>query len=187
MILSLIVAMSTNRVIGLNNSIPWRLPADLKRFKSLTMGHCLVMGRKTFESIGRPLPGRTIVVLTHQKDFAPPGVFVAHTLDEALRIAKKTVTSDKWPVMSEESPLVTRHSSLVTDFEVFIAGGAQIYQQTLALADRLYLTVIDGEFAGDAYFPSFDETDWQLISEERHEGTEIFAHSYSFLVYERKT
>jgi len=160
MILSLIVAMSTNRVIGLNNSIPWRLPADLKRFKSLTMGHCLVMGRKTFESIGRPLPGRTIVVLTHQQDYAPPGVLVAHSLDEAL--------------------------SMALGVEVFVAGGEQIYQQTLALADRLYLTIIEKEFAGDAYFPPFDESDWQLISKESHPPTETTPFPYSFLVYERK-
>lgn len=158
--LSIIAAMSTNRVIGRNNRLPWRLSADLKRFKSLTMGHCLLMGRKTFESIGRPLPGRTIVVLTRQKDFAPPGVLVAHTLDEALRMAPGE--------------------------EVFVAGGAQIYQQTLALADRLYLTVIDGEFPGDAYFPSFDEGDWQLITEEHHEPTETSPYSHRFLIYERK-
>jgi len=160
MILSLIAAMSTNRVIGLNNRLPWKLSADLQRFKSLTMGHCLLMGRQTFASIGRPLPGRTIVVLTHQKDFASPGVLVAHSLDEAL--------------------------SLATGEEVFVAGGAQIYQQTLALANRLYLTLIDGEFAGDAHFPPFDELDWQLMSKQQHTPTETVPYSYSFLVYERK-
>lgn len=158
--LSIIVAMATNRVIGLNNRLPWRLPADLARFKKLTMGHCLLMGRKTFESIGRPLPGRTTVVLTHQEDYAPPTVLVAHSIDEALDMA--------------------------TGDEVFIAGGAQIYRQTLALTDRLYLTIIDKEFAGDAYFPVYDETNWQLVSQERHPLTATTPFSYSFLVYERK-
>jgi dihydrofolate reductase len=159
--LSLIAAMSTNRVIGLNNRLPWRLSADLKRFKNLTMGHSLLMGRKTYESIGRPLPGRTIVVLTRQKDFAPPGVLVAHTLDQALKMAPGD--------------------------EIFIAGGAEIYQQTLPLADRLYLTIVEGEFAGDAHFPPFDESDWRLLSEEHHEPTETSPYSHRFLVYERKT
>lgn len=158
--LSIIVAMSTNRVIGLNNRLPWRLSADLKRFKSLTLGHTLLMGRQTYQSIGRPLPGRTIVVLTRQKDFAPEGVLVAHSLDEALTLA--------------------------TGEEVFIAGGAQIYHQTLPLADRLYLTIIDAPVAGDAYFPAFDESDWQLLSEERHDPSEANPYSYRFLVYERK-
>ena len=158
--ISVIVAMSTNRVIGLNNALPWRLSADLKRFKQLTMGHCVLMGRKTYESIGRPLPGRTIIVLTHQEDFAPPSVLVAHSLDQALAMA-------------------------IGD-ELFIAGGEQIYQQTLPLADRLYLTLIDGEFAGDAYFPAYDESNWQLVSEERHEPTDANPYSYRFLVYERK-
>jgi dihydrofolate reductase len=158
--ISIIVAMSTNRVIGLNNALPWRLSADLKRFKQLTMGHCVLMGRNTYESIGRPLPGRTIIVLTHQKDYAPPGVLVAHSLDQALAMASGD--------------------------ELFIAGGEQIYQQILPLADRLYLTIIDGEFAGDAYFPAYDESNWQLISEERHDPTDANPYSYRFLVYERK-
>jgi len=159
--LSIIVAMSRHRVIGLNNSLPWRLPADLKRFKRLTMGHTLLMGRKTLQSIGRLLPGRTIVVITRQKDFAAEGVLVAHSIDEALKLAAGD--------------------------EVFIAGGAQIYHQTLPLADRLYLTIIDAEFAGDAYFPALDESDWQLLSEERHDPSEANPYSYRFLVYERKT
>jgi dihydrofolate reductase len=158
--ISIIVAMSTNRVIGLNNALPWRLSADLKRFKSLTMGHCLVMGRKTFESIGRPLPGRTIIVLTHQRDYAPEGVLVAHALDDALTMA--------------------------TGDEVVITGGAHIYQQALPLADRLYLTLIHAAFEGDAYFPFFDESDWQLVSEEHHAPSEAFSYAYSFLVYNRK-
>ena len=142
--LSIIAAMSANRVIGNNNNLPWRLPADLKRFKSLTMGHHLIMGRKTFESIGQPLPGRTTVVITHQTGFAPEGVLVAHSIDQALHV-------------------------VAGDDEVFVAGGAQIYQQMLPRADRLYLTSIHAEFEGDTNFPEFEESDWQLISEEDYE------------------
>jgi dihydrofolate reductase len=159
MIISIIVAMSSNRVIGLNNALPWRLSADLKRFKQLTMGHCLIMGRKTFESIGRPLPGRTMIVVTHQKDYEREGVQVVRSLDEALAKA--------------------------TDDEVFIGGGAEIYRQTIDRADRLYLTVIQKEFAGDAFFPAIDFTEWQLESEENHEPDKQFEFPYSFAVYRK--
>jgi len=145
--LSIIAAMSANRVIGSNNNLPWRLPADLKHFKNLTMGHSLIMGRRTFESIGQPLPGRTTVVITHQTAYAPPGVLVAHSIDQALQM-------------------------VAGDNEVFVAGGAQIYQQMLPLADRLYLTSIHEEFEGDRDFPEFEESDWQLISEESQEPDE---------------
>ncbi len=160
--LSIIAAMSANRVIGSNNDLPWRLPADWKRFKSLTMGHHLIMGRKTFESIGQPLPGRTTVVSTHQTGFAPTGVLVAHSIDQALQM-------------------------VVGDNEVFVAGGAQIYQQMLPRADRLYLTSIHEEFEGDTDFPEFEESDWQLISEEGYEPDEKNLYPYTFLVYEKKT
>ena len=160
MSLSIIAAMSVNRVIGRNNKLPWRLSADLKRFKKLTLGHSLLMGRKTFESIGRPLPGRTTVVITHQNHYAPPHVLVAHSVEEALKMA--------------------------TGEEVFIAGGAQLYRQTLALASRLYLTVLDKEFEGDAYFPEFDPSEWELVSRECHEPSDELSCPYRFLVYERK-
>jgi dihydrofolate reductase len=158
--LSAIVAMASNRVIGVNNQLPWRLPADLARFKRLTMGHTLVMGRKTYESIGRPLPGRTMIVVTRQPDFAPPGVKVAHSVDEALALAQG-------------------------DDEVFIAGGAELYAQTLGRLDRLYLTRIDREVAGDTRFPELDLASWRLIEEEHHPATPPDALPYSFLTYER--
>src|SRR5262249_4953105 len=148
MTISIIVAMSSNRVIGLNNALPWRLSADLKRFKQLTMGHCLIMGRKTFESIGRPLPGRTTIVVTHQHDYEREGVRVVHSVDEAIAQA--------------------------TGDEVFIAGGAEIYRQTVDRADKLYLTVIEKEFEGDAFLPVIDFTEWQLEAEEKHEPDEQF-------------
>ncbi len=158
--LSIIAAMSANRVIGRNNDLPWRLPADWKRFKSLTMEHHLIMGRKTFESIGQPLPGRTTVVITHQTDYAPEGVLVAHSVEQALQMA-------------------------AGDDEVFVAGGAQIYQQVLPRADRLYLTSIHEDFEGDTNFPDFEKSDWDLISEESYAPDEKNPYPYTFLIYER--
>ena len=158
--LSIIAAMSANRVIGSHNDLPWSLPADWKRFKSLTMGHHLLMGRKTFESIGRPLPGRTTVVITRQSSYSPTEVLVAHSIEQALQLAAQ-------------------------DSEVFVAGGAQIYQQMLPLADRLSLTFIDKEFEGDTIFPNFEESDWKLIFKETREPDEKNAYHYSFLTYER--
>ena len=159
--LSIIVAMSANRVIGRDNSLPWKLPGDWKRFKNLTMGHYLLMGRKTFESIGRPLPGRTTVVITRQSSYSPTGVLVAHSIEQALQLAAQ-------------------------DSEVFVAGGAQIYLQMLPRADRLYLTTIDKEFEGDTTFPDFDESDWQLIFKETRGPDEKNSYHYSFLTYRRK-
>ena len=160
--LSIIAAVSANQVIGDHNSLPWKLPADLKRFQKLTMGHHLLMGRKTFESIGFVLPGRTTVVITHQPDYHPEGVLVAHSLEAALRLVDN-------------------------DSELFIAGGAEIYRQMLTLADRLYLTYIHEEFEGDARFPHFDESDWEPISREDREPDQDNTYSYSFVIYERKS
>jgi dihydrofolate reductase len=158
--LSAIVAMASNRVIGVNNQLPWRLPADLARFKRLTMGHTLVMGRKTYESIGRPLPGRTTVVVTRQRDYAPEGVKVAHSVDEALAMAQG-------------------------DDEVFIIGGAELFAQTMNRLDRLYLTLIEREFPGDTSFPEVDLSMWKLIDQEHHPASTPEALPYAFLTYER--
>ena len=159
--LSIIAAMAENQVIGRNNQLPWKLPADLRRFRSLTMGHHLLMGRKTFASIGRPLPGRTIVVMTRQQNYSPANVLVAHALEEAVEMTR-------------------------CDEEVFVAGGAQIYQQTLNRADRLYLTIIHEEFDGDTYFPEYSESDWELICREDRNPDEGNRHPHSFLVFKRK-
>lgn len=158
--LSIIAAVANNQVIGLNNCLPWNLPADLKRFKSLTMGHHLLMGRKTFESIGRPLPGRTTVVITRQKNYTFSGIRVAHSLQEALQ----TATNDN---------------------EIFIAGGAEIYSQALCLADRLYLTRIDFEFHGDTYFPQFEKSEWKLVECTSIKADKDNPYPYRFLLYER--
>jgi dihydrofolate reductase len=158
--LSAIVAMAANRVIGANNQLPWRLPADLARFKRLTMGHTLILGRKTYESIGRPLPGRTFVVVTRQRDYAPAGVKVAHTVDEALALSQG-------------------------DEEVFIAGGAELYAQTMDRLNRLYLTRIERDFPGDTYFPEVDLSGWKLIEQEHHPASGPDSLPYAFLTYER--
>ncbi len=159
MTISIIAAMSRNRIIGRNNSLPWKLSPDLARFKKLTMGHYLLMGRKTFESLGKPLPGRTLVVISRARDYAPLDVLVAHSIQEAL--------------------------SMTSGDQVFVAGGAQLYRQTLNLADRLYFTLIDKEFEGDVYFPEFDWSDWELVSEEDHAATDTTPYAYKFLVYKR--
>ncbi|HEX8437446.1 dihydrofolate reductase [Archangium sp.] len=156
--LSAIVAMAANRCIGKDNTLPWRLPADLKRFKQLTMGHTLVMGRKTYESIGRPLPGRTMVVVTRQRDYTPAGVQVAHSLEEALDMARGD--------------------------EVFIAGGADLYRQTMERLRRLYLTRLERDYEGDTFFPEVDLSGWRLVEEAHHPATATEP-PFSFLTYER--
>ncbi len=140
--LALIAAVSENNVIGFENALPWRIPEDLARFKALTMGHVLVMGRKTYESIGRPLPGRITLVLTRRGDFSVPGVLVARDRQEAV--------------------------ALVGGRDAFIAGGAEIYALFLPLATTLYLTRVHDVYDGDTFFPPFDPREWRLVSEEAH-------------------
>ncbi len=158
---SLIAAMARNRVIGRENDLPWKLPADQKRFKQITMGHYLIMGRKTYDSVGKPLPGRPNVVITRRKDYRPEGVQVVHSLNEALALA-------------------------VDDDEVFIAGGEEIYRLALPVADCLYLTEIDAEFEGDTFFPDFDRSQWEVVAEEVHTGDDRRPFSYSYRTYRRK-
>ena len=141
----LVAAVAANNVIGNGNALPWRIPDDLAHFKKLTLGHTLVMGRKTFDSIGKPLPGRTTVVITRRNDFAVPGVLVAHDREEAI-------------VLAEGSP-------------VFVVGGAEIYRLFLPIASKLILTRVEGAFEGDTYFPPFDATAWTLVSSERSPST----------------
>ena len=158
--LSLIVAIAENGVIGREGDLPWHLSADLRRFKQITMGHHIVMGRKTYESIGRPLPGRTSVVVTRSADYQAEGVLVARSLDEALTLA-------------------------AGDEETFIIGGAEIYRQALPLARRIYVTRVHAEIEGDVFFPEFDPSAWKLLEAERHEPDEKNAYPYSFQVFGR--
>lgn len=157
--ISLIVAMSQNRVIGRDGQIPWYLSEDLKRFKQITMGHSVIMGRKTFESIGKPLPGRENIVLTRDSHFHHPDVKVIHNLEEVLS------ASD----------------------EIFIIGGAEIYRQTYPRADKIYLTLIDDEFDGDAFFPEVDlEKDFQIIEKSEILYSEKDQLPYQFITAVRK-
>ncbi|MFL6195897.1 MAG: dihydrofolate reductase [Thermoanaerobaculia bacterium] len=153
---SLIAAMASNRTIGVDNRLPWRLPKDLKRFKDLTMGHALVMGRKTYDSVGHPLPGRTTIVITRQPDWRRKGVLVAHTLEDALALAEGD--------------------------EVFVAGGEEVFRHALDRADRIYLTRIEKEFPGDTIFPEFEGPAWRLAEREEHGGEVPFA----FELWERQ-
>ena len=159
--LSLIVAMAQNRTIGVNNTLPWQCPEDLKHFKALTMGHHLIMGRKTFDSIGKPLPGRTTVVVTRDRNLKLEGCLVAHSLPDAI-------------------------AACGDDPEIFIVGGADIYAQSLHLANTLYITEIQQEVAGDAHFPPFDHDTWQEISREMRSQTAPQPLDYHFVSYLRK-
>lgn len=157
MILSIIVAMSQNGVIGKDNQLPWHLSEDLKRFKAITMGHPILMGRKTYESIGRPLPGRTNLVLSKQ-GFKSEGLQVMGTLGQVL---------DLYP----------------NEKEIFVIGGAQIYAQALPLADKIYLTRIEKEVEGDTFFPQVNWNDYQLIEETPVAFSEKEKIPYRFLTY----
>lgn len=158
--LSIIAAMAENRVIGRDNALPWRLPADLAHFKRLTMGKPIVMGRRTWASLPGLLPHRTHIVITRDMTYSASGAEVAHSLDEALAIAGDVD-------------------------EVMIIGGADLYRQTLPIAARLYLTLVHQCFEGDAYFPAFDPGPWIEVSREAHPPDEKNAVSYTFITYER--
>ena len=159
--LSIIVAMAKNRTIGINNTLPWRIPADLQHFKKLTMGHHMIMGRKTFESIGRPLPGRITVVVSRDRNLKIEGCTVAHSLDEAI-------------------------AACASDPQVFVVGGADIYAQALGLADTLCITEIQQDVIGDAWFPEFSRSEWLEVSREIHRQKTPEPLEYHFVEYQRK-
>jgi len=163
MIVSIIVAVSDNNVIGRDNRIPWRQSADLKRLKSLTMGHHFLMGRKTFESLDGPLPGRSIIVISRDANYHADGALVAPSLERAIEMAR-------------------------LDEEVFVGGGSQIFEQALHRADRMYLTRVHAEVEGDTFFPEFDDvTEWTLVDSEHCDADDKNQFPYSFLTYERFT
>jgi dihydrofolate reductase len=157
---SIIVAMAANRVIGHENRLPWHLPADLQHFKQITMGKPIVMGRKTFESIGRPLPGRTNIVITRNENYSAGGCVVVHSLNEAMRAAGDSE-------------------------EVMVIGGAEFYRQVLPYAGTLYLTCVEGEFEGDAYFPELADDEWREVASEAHAADEKNPHAYRFITLQR--
>ncbi len=159
--LSLIVAMARNRVIGADGKLPWHLATDLKRFRALTMGHHIIMGRKTYESIGRPLPGRVMIVVTGNPAYEAPQCVIAASLEQALECAQE-------------------------DSEAFVVGGAQLYALALPVAQRIYLTEIDAEVAGDTLFPDFDRSSWDESERIHHPRGDRDDYAHDFVVLERK-
>lgn len=155
--IKIIAAMSKNRVIGDSNSLIWSLPNDLKRFKQLTTGQTVIMGRKTYESIGRPLPNRRNIIITRDENYEAIGCEIVNSLEEAL---------------------------LLSGEDCFIIGGGEIYKQSLPIADKIYLTLIQEDFKGDTSFPELGD-DWVKISREDHEADEKNPHKYSFIEYEK--
>ena len=165
MIVSLIAALSENRVIGKNNDLPWRLPDDMKYFMETTSGHYVIMGRKNYQSLPekfRPLPNRTNIVITRSSDFSAPGCQVVHTLVDALEIARQA-----------------------NQKEIFIIGGAEIYALSLPHAHRLYLTEIKAEVAGDTYFPNVNLTEWKELSRSQHSTDNKHPFAFDFVIYEK--
>lgn len=158
--LSLIVAMARNRVIGRDNAMPWHLPSELAKFKRITLGHHIVMGRKTFEAIGRLLPGRTSVIVTREPTYAVPGAIVVHSLAEAL-------------------------AACAEDTEAFVIGGAQLFAEALPIAARIYLTTIDADIEGDVRMPAFDRSTFRECAHERVEAGPGQSMAYDFVVLER--
>lgn len=163
MVLSQVVAAADNNAIGKNNQLLWSLPNDTKFFKNTTWGMPVIMGRKTFESLGKPLAGRTNIVITRQKDWQPQGAFVVHDLKGAMTVAASTDAK-----------------------EAFIIGGGEIYKQTLPLTQRVYLTRVHTTIDADAYFPAMNFADWNLLSQLDFTADEKHAYAYSFQVWERK-
>lgn len=161
MTVSCIVAMAENRVIGVGGRLPWHLPNDLQHFKRTTLGHTVIMGRKTWESVGRPLPGRTNVVITRQDGYrVAPGVHVVHSLTEALEHAEGGE-------------------------EAFVIGGGEVFEMALPRCDRVYMTVVHAVLEGDTVFPEATPGEWQLVAEERHTADERNEYPHTFRVYER--
>jgi dihydrofolate reductase len=162
MILSIIVALDEAGGIGQRGRLPWRLPDDLSRFRSLTMGHHIIMGRKTYNSIGRPLPGRTMLVVTHQPDFAAPGCQVVPSLQAGIILAQQAGEN-----------------------ELFAIGGGELYAQALPLAERLYLTRVLARLEADVFFPAINPAEWQVLETRPHPADEKHAYAFYFETLER--
>lgn len=161
MIVALIAAMAENRVIGHGGDLPWRLPRDMRHFQRLTTGHTVIMGRKTYDSVGQPLPNRRNLVITRNLDYRPPGIEVFLGLDDALLAADAN--------------------------EVFVAGGAEIYRLALPRAERLYLTVVHAVVGGDTFFPAFSMDDWRLEEDLRYPADERHPFAHSFRLFVRRS
>lgn len=159
--ITLIAAAAENNALGKNNDLLWHLPEDFKRFKQITSGHYIIMGRKTFESFPKPLPNRTHIIITRQEDYLADGCFVVHSLEEALEIAPQNE-------------------------EIFIIGGAQIYKQALPFADKIDLTRVHIELDADAFFPEFNTSKWNLVFSEKHFKDEKHQYDFTFETYLKK-
>ena len=159
--ISIIVAMANERVIGVNNGLPWDLPADMKHFRELTLGKPIIMGRKTYESIGRPLPGRRNIVVSRNSELKIPGVDVVSTLDDAISMVSNVQ-------------------------EIMIVGGAQLYADALSKANKIYLTKINLDIKGDSFFPQFNESEWTVLQKDDFECNELNKIDFSFIVLEKK-
>ena len=160
-LLSLITATDSNRLIGKNNALPWHLPADLAFFKQTTMGKPIIMGRKTFTSIGKALPGRKNIVVTRNSNFEAPNCELSVSIDHAIALVEESV-------------------------EVMLIGGASLYEQAIERADIIYLTLIHHEFEGDTWFPEIDKNNWNLVSREDFDPNEVNRFAYSFVKYTRE-
>ncbi len=160
MLITLIAAMDQNRLIGKQNQLPWSLSADLRHFRQVTLGKPIIMGRKTFDSIGKPLPGRHNIVISQQLDLTIKDCDVCHSLDAALQL------------VSAEN-------------EVMVIGGAHLFKQSLPIADKMILTIINHTFEGDVYFPTWNKNDWQFVSQSDHQRDEKNQYDYSFLTLRR--
>jgi dihydrofolate reductase len=161
-VISAIAAMAENRAIGINNRLPWHLPADLKHFKALTSGHPILMGRKTYQSIGRPLPHRMNIIITRDLEFQAPGCIVVNSIEQAVGVAEV-----------EDSN------------EIFIIGGAEVYQQLMPHIERIYLTIVHHAFEADTFFPEIDMKEWREVAREDHVADEANEFDFSFITLEK--
>ena len=159
--LTMIAAAAENNALGKDNDLVWHLPDDFKRFKRLTSGHHIIMGRKTFESFRKLLPDRTHIIITRKKDYNPEGTLVVNSIEEAIKLAK-------------------------LDDQPYIIGGGEIYEMGIKVADRIELTRVHGEFEADTFFPSIDENEWELVKEQYHPKDEKHDYAFTYLTYERK-
>ena len=164
MIISIIAALDRNRGIGIENKMPWHLPFDLKRFKKITMGHHLILGRKTYQSIGHPLPGRQMIILSRNPEFEVEGCIVSGSIDEALQLA-----------------------DAAGEAEVFVVGGGEVYKNALSIADRLYLSFVDTVADADTHFPTLNQADWSVICEQDFPKDERNPLSHMFKYMVRKS
>lgn len=176
-IISVVVAVSTNGVIGRDGDMPWHLSSDLKRFKKLTMGAPVIMGRKTFESIGKPLPGRLNIVITRNFDWSADGAMRVGSLDAAIELAMAHLESAEPDPDEPDAPVAD---------EIFVIGGGEIYAQAVTLADMLYVTHVEAEVEGDTHFPEIDPALWEVVEEEDCPAGERDSHAMRFVTYERK-